>query len=248
MLGRSTSLEAVLDAQRAWQTSIAAGPRAAEQAAREAWDRCGDSALTWARNLERLGYPAAKVVEPCSLNLDDRLRRMEGTIRAPVPPVVVAFWSLVGGLSVVDLAGYRHGSFWEEHHIRGPQGYCDGLHVYPCTDAWTDFVCQDFEDWEGDEPDAEVPFLISLSPDGYHKDCISGGESYGVHPSDSWTPVWQNFEWSGGRRPVTAPAGAPDFLAYVRTAMLECAGFPGLLGCPGFDEIREQLLEGVSVW
>jgi hypothetical protein len=40
----------------------------------------------------------------------------------------------------------------------------------------------------------------------------------------------------------------PDFLSYLRTTILKSAGFPGLLGVPGFDPIREALLQGVPVF
>jgi hypothetical protein len=89
---------------------------------------------------------------------------------------------------------------------------------------------------------------LSLSPDGFHKDNISGGAPYGVLAGSSWKPIWRNFEWWGRVRPVTALADAPDFLSYLRTTILECAGFPALLCVPGFDRVPETILQGVPLF
>jgi hypothetical protein len=159
------------------------------------------------------------------------------------------FWEQVGGISFVDLGQYQHVDFWKGHKITPPKIFCDGLYVNSCIDEWTSFICNDFEDWKEDSaPDESESFLLSLSPDGYHKDNISGGAPYGLYPGEAWKPVWQNFEWTGPQRPVTAPASAPDFLSYLRTAILECAGFPGFSGLAEFDPIRERLLKGVPIF
>lgn len=124
--------------------------------------------------------------------------------------------------------------------------FCDGLVVEPCSREWVDFICGDFRDWPENWPEATPePFILSLSPDGYHKDNISGGASYGLFLGESWKPTWQYFEWPGARRPLSAPPGPPDFLAYLRTTVLECAGFPGLLGLPAFEAFRGRLLQGL---
>ena len=97
-------------------------------------------------------------------------------------------------------------------------------------------------------------YYFELAPDGYHKDNISGGMPYGVRPGKVWLPTWEHFEWSGSRRPKSAwrpksaPSGLPDFLGYLRTAVLECAGFPGLFGDDAFEPLRLQLLARVKAF
>lgn len=242
-------LAKVAEAQRAWQQAAAAGGITAERAAAEAWARCGDSVAALARNLKIIGYPCIELVQPCASNLDQRLQEVEEATGIAIPLVVKALWRTVGGLSLVDLEAYKHVGFWEDQGVFGPEGYCDGVYVDACTDQWVDFISQESLDWgDSDDQDSELPFLISLSPDGYHKDNISGGESYGVYPGATWAPVWENFAWSGNVRPKTAPPDPPDFLAYLRTALLECAGFPALLGVEEFQEVKEHLLKGVPIF
>ena len=238
-------LAKVAEAQRAWWQAVAAGGRAAEKAALEAWARCGKSIAVLERNLVQIGYPRTELVQPCASALDGRLQEIEESIGGVIPPVLKALWRSLGGLSLVDLDAYEHVIFWEDRGIFGPEGYCDGVFVDACTVEWVDYVSQEFLEWGTDE-DSE--FLISLSPDGYHKDNISGGESYGVYSGMDWAPVWQNFTWSGYVRPKTAPPDPLDLFSYVRTALLECAGFPALLGAEGFQEVKERLLEGVPVF
>jgi hypothetical protein len=89
-----------------------------------------------------------------------------------------------------------------------------------------------------------MSFVLTLAPDGYHKDNISGG-AYGVRLGSGWLAQWEDFAWGGPTRPESAPTDPCDFLGYLRTAILECAGFPGLLGVPGFEAIRQVLLRGL---
>jgi hypothetical protein len=71
---------------------------------------------------------------------------------------------------------------------------------------------------------------------------------YGVFLGVSWRPIWQNFEWKGLKHPITALTNPPDFLSYLRTTILECAGFPAFLGVPAFDPIKKRLLQDVPVF
>jgi hypothetical protein len=117
------------------------------------------------------------------------------------------------------------------------------------SEAWSAFICSDFIDWqEYREPEGETDFLLALSPDGFHKDNISGGAPYGVFPELSWKPIWRNFEWTGVQFPLTALSSPPDFLSYLRTTILECAGFPAFLGLADFDRIRDHLLRSVLIF
>jgi hypothetical protein len=240
-------LDDIIAAQKAWQ-AVSDDDIAASKMASESLTRCADAIAVLSNNLHAIGYPWAST-EPISLDaLQRNIATIEKTIGLPVPKIIALFWEKIGGVSFVDLKKYRHVDFWESHKIRGPE-FCDGLYVDACNDAWASFICDDFLDWKesssGEEDDA---FLLSLSPDGYHKDDISGGESYGLYPGASWKAIWENFEWAGVRRPASALVDSPDFLSYLRTAILECAGFPGLAGAPAFDPVRDRLLQGVPVF
>ena len=81
----------------------------------------------------------------------------------------------------------------------------------------------------------------------HHKDDISGGDSYGVKDG-AWLPPLMNFEWSGRIRPLSATNSKVDLMAYLRTSILECAGFPGLLGNKAFEPIRVRLIESLPVF
>jgi hypothetical protein len=44
---------------------------------------------------------------------------------------------------------------------------------------------------------------------------------------------------------MSAPEGPPTFVEYLRTSILECAGFPGFFGVPEFEPVRLELLDGL---
>ncbi|HSL46867.1 MAG TPA: hypothetical protein VK897_25745 [Anaerolineales bacterium] len=241
-------LDRVLAAQRAWQ-AVSSDDIAASKFALESLTRCADAIAVLSNNLHEIGYHWANTEPISPAALQRNIAAIEKTIGLPAPKIIAVFWEKIGGVSFVDLKKYRHVDFWEKHKIRGREGFCEGLYVDPCNEGWASFICDDFLDWqECCSDDEDGRFLLSLSPDGYHKDNISGGESYGVYPGASWKPTWENFEWPGVRRPVSAFADPPDFLSYLRTTILEGAGFPGFLGTPAFDPVKERLLQGVPIF
>ena len=164
----------------------------------ESLDKCSDAIAVLGTNLQEIGYPWV-VSERLSASVIARnILRLETQLGLPIPRLLVLFWEKVGGASFVDLAHYRHVDFWREQGIVGPKFFCDGLHIDPCSDEWTSSICNDFLDWnENRTPGGSDGFLLSLSPDGYHKDNTSGGAPYGIYAKSSWKPIWQNFEWSG---------------------------------------------------
>jgi hypothetical protein len=90
-----------------------------------------------------------------------------------------------------------------------------------------------------------------ISPDDPHKDNTSGGDSYELVPqaADPWMASLRGFSWGGPARPTSAPErSTPDFVSYMRTAILECGGFPGLFGITGFESIRLELIDGLPVF
>lgn len=236
----------VIRAQRDWAHVAAAGGPAAQAAATAALQGFNRAIAVLAKNLRALGYPKVPgriLPEP---GLPARIQRLEAALGAQVPPTLRVFWEVVGGVSLADLDDYRHATFWKDRGIEGPDGYCDALHLDPCSKAWLEFAEQDHADW-ADDPDlpAGSTYLLSLSPDGYHKDNISGGESYGVWTGEDSGAVLRNFAWTGRVRPESAPADEADVVSYLRTAVLECAGFPALHGVETFEALRVELLLGV---
>jgi hypothetical protein len=242
-------IEKILENQRAWQ-GISAGDEAALRAtALESLSKCADAIAVLGENLRIFGYVWVSSERIPLDELERNIRTIETRTGLSIPRILVHFWEMIGGVSFVDLETYQHVGFWEEHKIIPPKGFADGLHVDPCNNAWASYICQDYEEWRDDyRQDESGEFLFSLSPDGFHKDNISGGAPYGVFAGLSWKPVWQYFEWPGRVRPLTALAAPPDFLSYLRTTILECAGFPGLLGVPAFNPVRETLLQDVPVF
>jgi hypothetical protein len=241
--------EKILEKQRAWQEAPTDDEPAISAMAFESLSKCADAITILSGNLRKIGYVWVSS-EPIPANeLEESIRMIEANTGLAVPKILVAFWKTIGGISFVDLEHYRHVNFWYKHNITAPQGFADGLHIDACSRGWAAFLCQDYEDWQNDDQQDETEgYLLSLSPDGYHKDNISGGEPYGVFADSAWKPPWQYFEWSGAAKPVTAIADPPDFLSYLRTTVLECAGFPGLLGIPAFDRLRNALLENVPLF
>lgn len=154
-------------------------------------------------------------------------------------------WEDVSFPEFVDLEDYSHVAFWDDRNVRGKKGYCDGVPIDSCTQDWLDFTIEDFERVQ--EDDAQDEFFFSISPDGFHKDNISGGDAYGVKDGE-WMPPLMNFEWSGRLRPLSAPGSTVDLMTYLRTSILECAGFPGLLGNKAFEPIRVRLIESLPVF
>jgi hypothetical protein len=242
-------IDKILEKQQAWQESPTDNAMVVKDMGLESLSKCADALVILSENLKALGYSWVSSERVPVRVLSDNIQTIETKTGLSIPDILVAFWERVGGISFVDLKDYHHVGFWEEQGIISPKGFADGLHIDACSSEWTSFVCQDFADWKDDSNQGEAEsFLVSLSPDGYHKDNISGGAPYGVFAQSSWKPIWQNFEWSGTAYPVTALADPPDFLSYLRTAILECAGFPALLGNSAFDPIKERLLHDVPLF
>lgn len=242
-------IEKILDAQRTWQSAPADDNIAISKMVVESLEKCAAAINVLSNNLREIGYTWTQLEKTTADLLAENISTIERTIESPIPQVLIMFWEKVGSVSFVDLKNYKHVDFWKEHKIVAPKYFCDGLYVGICNDEWASFVCNDFIDWKKyNNLNKSDGFLLSLSPDGYHKDNISGGAPYGVYPEVSWKPIWQNFEWSGVEYPFTASASSPDFLSYLRTTILECAGFPAFLGLPNFKPIKDRLLQGVPVF
>lgn len=234
-------LNEILRRQRLWRDVALAGGDLALASAADAFAGCISAVNTIVRELAALRYPVGEIVVPSGPDLDVLVHELEHRAGIVVPPVLVKFWRSIGGLSFVDLDDYAHVDFWKGVGVS--REFCDGVVVDACTPEWVNYCIVDVSDAK-ESGDGTV--LIPLSPDGYHKDDISGGASYGVAIGDSWLATWQNFEWR--ERPSSTPSEPVDFVGYLRTAILECAGFPGLYGDPAFEPIRQRLLRDVRAF
>lgn len=236
------SVELIIKHRNLWLERINSGSRI-EKLVATSLAGCREAVDELSSRLEQLGYPAVSMKRPSVKGLDKRIAAIEKMTSVPVPSVVREFWREVGGISLIDVNDYAHVAFWDDAGVKGKKGFCDGLHVDYCDDEWKDYTIDDFEMYSEDEN--ESSFLYSLAPDGYHKDDISGGSPYSVGRNSEWLPTWENFEWSGYHPPKTCASNKPDFMSYLRTSILECGGFPGLLGHSEFEPIRIKLTRGL---
>jgi hypothetical protein len=209
--------------QRAWLDAIERNDPNLQTMALEALRGCRRAIVVLQNNLARIGYPVTNMLLSTPPDLVQRLGQME----VDVPPILKLFWTEVGGIALVDLAQYAHKGYWAD---RGADAECcDGLYVYACD-----------EDLADDED-------ITIGPDCCAKDNISGDGPYRVVVGNGWKPALVNVGGSGFLAPRSEIAPL-DFLGYLRTTILECAGFPGLLGDPAVEQLRPQLLDGVPVF
>jgi hypothetical protein len=238
------SISQIRVCRQRWLDAVSSGPPGAALV-EDTLVGCRGAVACLGQQLIDLGYPVSTVLLPSPANLDERVARIEAQTGVPVPKLIHEFWRIVGGISLVDLREYKHVAFWDDLAINGAHQFCDGVHVDACDDDWLAYTADDFTNYAEDGD--EQSFLYSLAPDGYHKDDISGGPPYALGRSD-WAPTWENFTWSGYRRPDTAVPDPMDFISYLRTAILECADFPGLFGQPNFESIREVLVRELTAF
>lgn len=239
------SLDAIMHAGDRWLRRSAA---ARAQAGPEVIDICGRAVAELVSRLQNLGYPVDPMLVPCN-DVEAAIAELEEEGPA-VPPALAEVWRQIGEISLVDLDRFRHMSFWDDRVGDDARVFaCDGVVVYgPCGDeAWTGYVIDQFDE----QAEIGVAPAFPISPDGLHKDNTSGGDPYELvpNPADPWMASLRSFSWDGPARPMSAPEGStPDLVSYLRTAILECGGFPGLVGSAGFEPLRVELVEGLPVF
>jgi hypothetical protein len=141
------------------------------------------------------------------------LTRIVDISGAPVPPTLLAFWRVVGGINWVW--DYNAAVAQPDLGIDLPPEDHDVL----CVDA-PGVVTYLFEEWidENEEYDAGLvhPFRIDLAPDYLHKANISGGSPYCIE-----------VPFLGADPRFACERHELPFLDYLRLAF-RWAGFPGL--------------------
>ena len=145
------------------------------------------------------------------------IARIEELGRSPIPPSLLAFWQIVGGVDFVWW-DYLNGN-----RERKPPELIAGLdlgRLDPLRIGDPTYAAYEFEGWEEStesmHPDLFPPYTTPLSPDDLIKAGISGGGPYSIElPFAGADPVLK-YE----------PHWLP-FVDYLRLA-LRWAGFPGL--------------------
>jgi len=133
--------------------------------------------------------------------------RIEEISGAPIPPTLLTFWKVVGGINLVW--DYRSEEPVPDLGVALPMDEMDPL----CVDA-PSVVIDEIEEWEIHE--GNRAFRIYLAPDDLHKTNVSGGPPYAILvPFDGADPVFANERHE------------LPFLDYLRLAF-KWAGFPGL--------------------
>lgn len=122
------------------------------------------------------------------------------TLENQVGPIPLSLLAFWREVGAVDLVGM---------HPAWPS-LLDPLVVYP-----PEAVLVDLEAWQ--DHDASEDFEGSLAPDILHKDNISGGEPYSVQLPDSSADFLLRYEQH-----------ELYFVPYLRVAILQWGGFPGL--------------------
>lgn len=138
---------------------------------------------------------------------------IESITGSPVPPSLLAFWRIVGGIDWIW--DYKSGELPPDLGVDLPMDEMDPLCVDPAK-----VVGYLFEEWEEQrkqpDPDLIDPFDLWLAPDYLHKANISGGAPYGIKlPTFEADPV---FAYERHELP---------FVDYLKLSF-QWAGFPGL--------------------
>ena len=139
-------------------------------------------------------------VRPNAESLVDivELERLAGAI----PLSLTSFWQTVGS---VDLSGRARRKWPEFSHPLCVEDARSGLVEFG---YWTEST---------DLSEEREPFLCPIAPDVIHKDNVSGGLPYSIRLPDPSADGALHDEWHN----VT-------FVKYLRIAILEWGGFPGL--------------------
>ena len=183
--------------------------------ARETMGRVARNADLLSERLEDHGWRAlgGRLRTMPSPEDSEVIQRIEEISGGPVPPTLLAFWTVVGGIDWIW--DYRAEQTAPDLGLDLPLLELDPLSVDPAG-----VVDWQFEEWETQkvqpDPDLIDPYGLSLAPDAFHKANFSGGESYGIElPFFGADPIFAH-------EPHQLP-----FVDYLRIGF-RWAGFPGL--------------------
>lgn len=189
-------------------------------------ERVARNADLISERLENLGWRALSGNLRTEPSANDRVMidQVETITGGPVPPTLLAFWTVVGGIDWIW--DYRSEQEAPDLGVDLPLLEFDPLSVDPA--GVVDWL---FEEWEAqkDQPDPELidPFSLDLAPDHYMKANYGGGSAYAIElPFFGADPVFAN-------EPHELP-----FVDYLRLCF-QWAGFPGLEKHEGREDVRQ---------
>jgi hypothetical protein len=142
----------------------------------------------------------------------DELEHFAGTI----PLSLRAFWEVLGCVCLIGRT------------CHGRLEYSDPLYVAPPIVGIVDVREFHPDKFEAREPLGE-PFACPIAPDFLHKDNISGGEPYSIRLPNVGADTKLENEWHD-----------LYFVNYLRVAILEWGGFPGLASSNPFEKWRAK--------
>ncbi len=155
------------------------------------------------------------------------------------PRILELFWKEVGAVSFAEWKSYAHLEYF------GSRGMMiDGEYELLTDVLVVDGPCRgeqlrwEFTSFQNDVHRETERFVIPLGPDRSHKDDVSGGLPDGIEVGDDdWLPLYRcddvQFE------------STPDFMTYLRAAVLVGGGFLGLCGAPAFEPLRQRLTKNL---
>lgn len=248
-----TDLDGVIAARDEWLRVLARGDDSVREEAAARFTACRSALELVGDRLRAIDYPVHPIVRPIDRTVLQHLRDELADNELPMPPLLLTMWEVVGSVSVLDFGRYRHASFWAAR-IGPTDRTTDGLHIDSPGDSvdecegYAGYLIDEHEGWaESGLAEEGEPFDWPIAPDDLHKDDVSGSDPYALRPgANAWDHRVVGMAWPAGV--VTAPAGAPDLLSYLRTAILECGCFPGLFGLPAFEADRRQLIANLPVF
>jgi hypothetical protein len=142
------------------------------------------------------------LVKPTSESLG-HIRELDGLVGA-IPLSLRLFWERIGSVCFIG----RGRSGWTD--------YSDPLYVEEPRGSIGEYrYWQEDAGWSAGTTDR--PFLCPIAPDVLHKDNVSGGAPYGIALPDPGADAMLHNEWHHVK-----------FVPYLRIAILEWGGFPGL--------------------
>ena len=162
-------------------TWTARGRAEAEQVAVLAMERVRRNALNLTAALIARGWPVSleQALPGPDPDTEDRLRQLEQLTESEAPPVLAAYWRIVGTIDLVPRGT------WDAPFPPGvPEQLtvADPLEIIDLTSAWFDVEEWQEESEEG-HPEIAGPLELTIAADYLHKANISGGAPYSV-----WLP------------------------------------------------------------